>query len=189
MSEVVRVLGLDMGFENTGWAVLAASAEWEVLDCNILVTTKINKKRGIYQADDDMRRAGIIGAYLQKLVEDYEPDIVAFESRTSVRSNVTSGKLGMAYGALAALLHCQQLSRCSMLPQEVKRELTGGKATKAEIEEAVRLRTNGWQSVETLAPSRRHHVYDAIAVALAAGRSDVFNATRAALQKDRGNSR
>lgn len=174
----VKVLGLDMGFENIGWAVLGRTDRWTMIDCGLLVVPASNKKLGVYRSDDDMRRAEIIGLELLAWSTEYEPHLVAFESKANVRSASTSAKLGMGYGALATMIGTHGRASCAMTPQAVKTTLAGSqKATKAEIEEIVKIRVEGHEIVEHTTRYRRHHVYDAIAVALAAESSDVFRAT------------
>ena len=170
----MRILGLDPGFANTGWALFDVSSDGALsfVDGGVITTKKASKKTHVYASDDNMSRAASIFAELEAKLPDVS--LVAYEAMSFVRSASSMAKIGMMYGALAGLLQAHGLAGVSFTPQGLK-DLTAGRssATKDEVESAVLSEFPGIATVR-LPKSKRDHMFDAAAAVLASRQSDQF---------------
>lgn len=167
------------------------------VDVGVITTTATSKKRGLYQADDDARCLEVLARGLEEAIDRHGPACAAAEAPGSAKGS--RARSAMAYGYGVAVLTVR--ARTGALPlsvqvQAAKTAATGrASASKGDVAAGVRaqLGADGAATLDALLggsawpkerrgggikPKLREHVYDAVAVALAAMDSDVVRALR-----------
>lgn len=191
------VLGLDPGFASCGWALvrLTPGAE-ELLAVGVIETEKSAKKRAVRSSDDNLRRARELASELDALIAGRGEQVacVAAESQSWPRSAGVTGKIGMAWGVIAALVQRYGLALVQASPQEVKQATAGAKnASKDEVEQFVALwaQNRGAEAWRAFLGEHRgtlhEHGADAVAVVIACLDSEVIRGMRA-LQASHANA-
>ena len=185
----LRVLGLDPGFANTGWAIVDLGAEGEsVVTMGVFCTKKNDRKRNVSEVNETFDRAREIARFVQHLTANYDPFAVCFEAQSPVRNSSASAKLGLTYGIIAAVTADRNLPVVAPSPQKVKKAMVGkNSATKEEIEAAVRALYKGSRKAfdrfdGDVPRSRREHGYDAVAVIVSSLHSEVIQMGRRMLK-------
>lgn len=178
---MLRVLGLDPGFANTGWAIMDLEGTTAtVIDVGVFCTKKNDRKRNVSEISETFDRAREIARFIEGLIERYDVAVVCFESQSPVRNASASAKLGLTYGVIAAITARRNLAVVAPSPQKVKKAMVGrNSATKEEIEAAVRSKyprsKKAFAQYEADVPaSRREHGFDAVAVVVASEHSEVI---------------
>lgn len=174
----IRVIGIDPGFANFGWAVVTLSqlrgprAEM----AGVICTEKASKKQNTYATDDNIRRAREISRFMSELIEAFEVRALCAESMSFPRNASVASKMAMSWGVIAAQADRFQLPVVSMSPQAIKLGVAASKtATKDDVARGVTARLEAIAfSLRDVAPSKREHGYDAAASVLAARDSDVL---------------
>lgn len=143
----------------------------------MISTSKDATGEGVHHSEDAIARCRLLHAGLQKLVEDFAPQILCVESLSFPRSAGVCAKIGMAWGVVATL----GLPTFHVAPMAVKLAIAGKKtATKAEVQAAVDAKTAGALAAQMLLrkipKTRQEHPYDAAAVILAALQLDTLRA-------------
>lgn len=171
------VLGLDPAFAIMGWAIGGFGPDLCVTRAGLIETVKSDKKLRVRSMDDTFRRSRDLANQLQKLIEQWHPWAIALEGFSPVRNASSTGKIGHAYGVIAAMAELRKLPVVSVSPQELKIELTGKRsASKEEVTAAAKKR---FPKVRIDAvPSKANHCWDAVAVLIATQSSDVMLALR-----------
>lgn len=166
------VLGVDPGFAHFGYAVVALGVRPEhdeVVAMGVVVTEKVARKRNVLDADDNVRRTVEIAAGLARVLDRYPVRLVCAESISMPRNSGTAAKIGLAWGALCALVHARGLALVHASPQQLKLALCGTKsASKQDVEQAVRARYPGAAVAacsKGIAGGLREHAFDALGAA------------------------
>ena len=121
------ILGVDPGLTRCGFA---------------LVESNKSVLHGMFQSDaeaDPSERVGKISLELEKLIEKYQPSLIALE-RVFAQANLRS-VMGVAQisGALMAIAHEHSIPVEFFTPSEVKAAVTGsGRANKSQVSEMVK---------------------------------------------------
>jgi Holliday junction resolvasome RuvABC endonuclease subunit len=177
---MIRILGLDPGFANLGWAKVeytpSAAQPIVVIGMGLVETAKSDKKKKIRDTDDSFARS-------QEIVRSLDPmfawaDAVAAEEMSSPRNSRTVKLLGMAWGVVATLAEIYEHPLVQIPVMTLKKEVANDKtATKDEIIEAVN-QILGEDLAEThlasLATSKHEHPYDGLAAILCSLKTDVI---------------
>lgn len=156
------ILGVDPGLTRCGYA---------------LVQSNRSLLHGMFQSDasaDPALRVGSIALELEKLVDDYKPQLIALE-RVFAQANLRS-VMGVAQisGALMAIAHRNNIPVEFFTPSEVKASVAGhGRASKAQVAQMV---TAILKLPEEPKPA---DVADALAVAICASNKSQFASTPA----------
>ncbi|HJD55632.1 MAG TPA: crossover junction endodeoxyribonuclease RuvC [Rickettsia endosymbiont of Pyrocoelia pectoralis] len=134
------VLGIDPALTNIGWAVVARQST----KLNYLAsgTIKTNSK------DEIHNRLAFIVSTLEKVILEYQPNMVAIEETFVNNNSVTSLKLGYARGAIMSLIGRYSLNLREFKPNTVKKTVTGyGHAEKDQILHMIKLLLPGTSAI------------------------------------------
>ena len=159
----MRILGLDPGFANFGWAVLSGG---EFISAGVWRQQKSVRRLSEYH--QTYLRAVELGRKLRDLVERLKPSLVVAEEFSHVRNAAVNVKIGFAWGLVAALD-----MRVVMVPsREVRRVLCGRRsATKTAVHDRViTLHPELKRLIQAIPKTRQEHPLDAAAVILTAQR-------------------
>ena len=122
----MRVIGVDPGLRHTGWGVVEFKNNkvFHIEDGSISPSTKL----------DDGQRLLEIKNQLQKIINQYNPNMSVIEKIFVGSGSISSLKLGMARGASMIALAEAGLSINELSPKFVKKTVTGyGSASKEQI--------------------------------------------------------
>jgi crossover junction endodeoxyribonuclease RuvC len=128
---VVRILGIDPGSRNCGYAVVEKSGrELRYVECGVLqASAKLPVEK----------RLGEIARGLREVVEELAPEVAAVEDVFSATNVRTALLLGQARGAALAVVGGAGLAVHAYPPATVKKSVTGrGGAPKEQVALMVR---------------------------------------------------
>jgi Holliday junction resolvasome RuvABC endonuclease subunit len=176
------VLGIDPGFAATGYALveLHPTGGMDVVGLGVIRTKKSSAKRGVYAADDNLRRARELAVSLSALIHTHNVVAICAESMSFPRNASSAGKLSMAWGILAALT-AADLPLVQASPQRIKEAVCGRKdASKGELEfELLRRYGNDIEALLSAVPASLHeHAYDALGAIAACLDSETIRLAR-----------
>jgi Holliday junction resolvasome RuvABC endonuclease subunit len=178
MIDRLRVMGIDPGFANFGWAVveLCATKGPHVALAGVIRTEKEAKKQNTYAAHDNIRRAREIASTLGELIEAFEVRALCVESMSFPRNASVAAQMAMSWGVIATYADRFRLPIVSISPQAIKLAVAASKsASKDDVARGVTARMTGVsKEVAHVPESKREHCYDAAASVLAARESDVI---------------
>jgi Holliday junction resolvasome RuvABC endonuclease subunit len=93
----------DPGFGRFGWSILDVGfGEDCLVACGLIVTKRLNKKRAIYQVDDEVRRCIKIAREIDSIFEEHHPVLCGAEERqaNSSWSRSSIAAVALAWGVL-----------------------------------------------------------------------------------------
>ena len=160
---MTRILGVDPGLTRCGFGLI--DDRLVAIDYGLFQTSSTTPPRD---------RVGEISAGLEKLIEQYSPDLIGLE-RVFAQANLKS-VMGVAQisGALMAIAHKHNIPLEFYTPSEVKLAVTGhGRADKAQVGLMV---TRLLKLPEAPKPA---DVADALAVAITASKRSASVGTKA----------
>lgn len=163
------VLGLDPGFANCGYAVLALDgAECVFVAAGVIRTQKSDKKHKVLATDDNLRRAQRIVTLLHDLARTFPPAVICAEAMSFPRSSSAAAKMAMTWGIVATMSVRESLAVVQASPQEIKLAVCGSKsASKEEVEAQVLRRFPEMKALLDEVPDSLHeHAFDAAAAIL-----------------------
>lgn len=127
------VLGVDPGLSMTGWGVIVKEANGSLVLKNYgCITTKpssplIERLKNIYFT-------------LDKVISDYNPEVMAIEELFFAKEARTIASVGQARGAILITAGLKNLAVFEYNPRHVKMALTGyGSADKNQIQNMVKI--------------------------------------------------
>ena len=126
----MRVIGVDPGLRHTGWGVVEFKNNkiFHIADGSISPSTKL----------DDGKRLLEIKNQLQKIINQFNPNMSVIEKTFVGSGSASSLKLGMARGASMIALAEAGLSIKEISPKFVKKTVTGyGSASKEQIKSMI----------------------------------------------------
>ena len=127
---VIRILGIDPGFDRLGVCILDKEKNKETLIYSSCITT--SKK------DSFEKRLGDIGTGLEKIFKKYKPDELAIETIFFTKNQKTVIAVAEVRGVCLYLSHIHGLSTHEYSPPEIKLAVAGaGNATKTDISHMV----------------------------------------------------
>lgn len=175
----VRVIGLDPGWANIGVLGLRFRKLGVKFDFAKCIRTKpSSKKRRIHELDDENRRIDEIVDEFSRLLDEYQPDVVASERRpTGLRNKKTVAHCALAYGAMKAVVRQRKIPFLIYEPQEIKQRATGDPhASKEKVIRALKSMAPGFK--DWPASAKVEHVADAGGAALCAEFDPLVEAIR-----------
>jgi len=130
MTKALRVLGIDPGFDRTGFGVVdhqGSGVKWVAHGC---IQTRAH--------DDFSARLQAMRDELQAVVKKFKPDCVAMEQLFFQTNAKTAIKVGMARGVMLITLADLGVPEVDVTPSQVKQGITGyGAADKKQIQAMV----------------------------------------------------
>ncbi len=136
----MKILGIDPGLADTGWGIIRSTKkqapsskrgeDWEIVAYgNISTSAK----------DAIEERLSEIHTEIIKLIEEYQPDVVAVEELYFGVNVKTAMKVGQARGAVILAAGDCKLQVINYAPNEIKIALTGyGHANKEQVQRMVK---------------------------------------------------
>lgn len=128
----MRILGIDPGLATLGWGVLEAEGGRQRLvgyGC-ILTTPKQTLPQRLLQIQEDM----------QALLDQYQPQEIAFEELFFARNVTTALTVGAARGVGVAVCAAHTRALYEYTPMQVKQAVVGyGKAEKGQVQQMVKV--------------------------------------------------
>lgn len=126
----MRILGIDPGFDRTGWGVISDDGgRLSYIACGCLQTDK---------QDEFSLRLQSVRDEIAHLIRTYAPDAVAVEHLFFQTNAKTAIKVGMARGVVLLAIADANLPLVELTPNQVKQGTTGhGKADKKQVQEMV----------------------------------------------------
>jgi Holliday junction resolvasome RuvABC endonuclease subunit len=165
----VRILGIDPGFANIGVAVLdldEAAGALTMLHAETVITKRDKDCQD--RGQDDQRRCAEIGTRIAEIASRWGVSAAVLEAPSLPRDGRTKYVLGLAYGRMWGVLEGLGIETTGLLPQRIKRALTGDRqAGKGEVEEVVRAHVAGCEHLDGVIKTKRDHPADAAGAVLA----------------------
>ncbi len=156
MSATKRILGIDPGFDRTGFGVVdmrGSDAVWVHHEC---LQTKAT--------DGFAMRLQQVRDRLRQVIEEFQPQVVAVEQLFFQTNAKTAIKVGMARGVMFLVLADAGLPIVEMTPNQVKNGLTGwGNADKKQVQQMVQ------RFLKLAEPPTPDDSADALAIAIVGG--------------------
>jgi crossover junction endodeoxyribonuclease RuvC len=156
-------LGIDPGTAILGFGVIAGDADPRLVDVGVIET----------DASAPMpERLLILHAETTRLLETFEPDVMAIEQLFFARNVTTAIAVGQARGVVLLAAAQAGVEVAEYTPSEVKFAISGyGKASKSQMQEMVRIILNLAQAPQP------DDAADALAIALCHAQTAPFKAT------------
>lgn len=128
MSKII--LGLDPGTAITGFGVIKENKNnLEYINCGHIATSSDKTSAA---------RLLLISDSLEKILEEYKPDVVAIESLFFAKNRATAIAVAQARGVLLSIVAKHKLPIMEYTPLQVKQTLTGyGRAEKRQMQKMV----------------------------------------------------
>ena len=125
------ISGIDPGFDRMGCAVLEKTSK----DENLLYSTCLVSDRKLSQE----KRLLSLGREIEKIIEKYEPDILAIEKLFFTKNQKTAMMVSEARGMILYLAAEKGIEVRELTPLEIKMALTGyGRAEKRQVKNMVK---------------------------------------------------
>ena len=154
MSSEIRIIGVDPGLSNTGYAILDFfDPGWEAIEGGVIRT----------KSSDPMEvRLAIIYDHIVQIIEEFSPVEMAIEDLHSrVKFARTAILMGHARGVVVMAAGRSKLAVTDYQPTKAKNLVTGsGRATKEQVKNAVSMHLDDKQA------AKNEHVADAFSIAL-----------------------
>ena len=150
----------------------------------LICTKKEDKKRGLRQKSDDVRRLEKVIAQFSGIVRQWQPHVYSFEEVPSLRNSSAVRKVALSWGACYAV--AKERPGTMVLeygPQDLKVVVTGNpSASKVDM---IRVLSERFPALaeSTIAPSKKEHVADAVAAALKAAQDPAVVALANAMRR------
>lgn len=127
----LTILGIDPGMARLGWGVIAASGlQPRILNYGVIETTS---------KQSTAERLQYLHQELVKVIEKYQPEVVAVEKLFFGKNAKTAMLVGEARGVIIFTLSQHHLNYREFTPAEIKIAVTGyGNADKKQIQEMVK---------------------------------------------------
>ena len=131
----MTITGIDIGYVATGIVIMDTERE-ELIEAITIRTKKDTKKKGLRQADDDLRRCREMAEGIIEILRKY-PGLIAVElphGGSKAAGARPHRCMGMATGILGAILSVLEYPADFFTPAECKKATTGNKnASKTEV--------------------------------------------------------
>lgn len=150
------ILGIDPGTNYTGWGLIKRLSinSFQYIASGVITTSN---------TEELYLRLAKISNEIEKVIENFNPFLVAVEESLANKNPQSSIKLAHTRGAILAVLGKCNLQVLEIMPKTIKKTLTGnGNAEKAQVEHMVKI----------LLPNctiKRNDEADALAIAYTAG--------------------
>ncbi|MDX1917464.1 MAG: crossover junction endodeoxyribonuclease RuvC [Rickettsiaceae bacterium] len=125
----MRVLGIDPGLNNTGFAVLEQNPKSNII---VQIKSGVIKSAGTLHVSQKLYN---IFYNLDEIITEYQPSCVAIEEIFVNSNSKTSLSLGFARGAILTSIGKHSLKTIDLAPNKVKKTIVGyGKAHKDQLQ-------------------------------------------------------
>lgn len=149
----MKILGIDPGYDRVGIAVIEDST---LLFSECFIT---NNK------DEFHVRLKNVGQHLNKIIEEYSPDVMALESLFITKNQKTAMRVAEARGVISYEASLKDIPIHEYSPPQIKLAVTGhGGSDKSHIIKMIPMLLK--KSGEKISKTAVDDEYDAIAVAL-----------------------
>ena len=163
-----RVIGIDPGSQRTGWGIVETSGTRTTYVASGVIDLR--------KVDGLSAKLGRLAEGIERLLQDYAPNLAAIESVFHGKNAKSALILGQARGAAISVIGRSQLDCVELAPAEIKLSVAGhGKADKVQVAQMVERLLR----IEVKGPSDES---DALAIAIAGG-AMVATSTHAWLAK------
>ena len=154
----MRILGIDPGLATTGFGVIERQGDQaRFVDAGVITTPA---------GQAELERLQTIHQELTQILGDVRPDRVAVEQLFFAANVTTAFSVGQARGVVLLAIAAAKLPLTEFTPLQVKQSMTGyGRATKAQIQEMVRLQ------LKLTSIPKPDDAADALAIALTCAQS------------------
>lgn len=127
------VLGVDPGFGITGYGVVQSGTVQSAVRLLEAGVVRTSTKKKLEQRLEE------IYSTLSAIIDEFHPELIAFENAFSLESFPRSGiAIGHVQGLVYLLSAQKKISVCSYFPIEVKKSLLGyGRASKLAVQQMV----------------------------------------------------
>tara|TARA_Y100000034_G_scaffold106088_1_gene134530 strand:- start:796 stop:1461 length:666 start_codon:yes stop_codon:yes gene_type:complete len=175
----MKILGIDTGLANLGWAIVGVTDDgMELIKAGTVRTIKSTRR--VTVADDRMRRMQEQARYLLATIDMSDIALLCFEGQSWPRNSTSCAMIGMSWGLCVMLSELHKIPIIQATPTDIKVALTGGKtASKAVMIAALRER-EGFESIvellDTLPKTRQEHPVDAAGAVIASRHDDTLRA-------------
>jgi len=133
-SSPMKILGIDPGSGIIGFGMIENLSKPKLIDAGVIRTTIGN---------DDASRLVELYDSLKELIEEFKPDVASVEKLFFSQNVTTAMKVSQARGVILLALAEARLPIYEYTPLQIKMAMTGyGRATKAQIQEMVRVQLN-----------------------------------------------
>lgn len=189
-----KILGLDPGFANVGFAVYrvelaqGTQPERQVVErAGLIWTEKSDKKRNVLAVDDNTRRTREISKALASLISSNDIQAICAEAMSFPRHASNAAKMAMTWGVIISLAEGRRIPIVQPSPQEIKLALCKRKdASKQDIREAIEAKFGmelaskmaDHNGLKLTAKADFDHPFDAIASVLTGLESEVLRMAR-----------
>lgn len=130
----MKILGIDPGSGTIGFGLIERAHRPRMLDGGIIQTTI---------GDEVAARLVELYESLSELVEEFQPDVAAVEKLFFAQNVTTAMNVSQARGVILLALAKNNVPIYEYTPLQIKMAMTGyGRATKAQIQEMVRVQLN-----------------------------------------------
>ena len=129
-----KILGIDPGSGIIGFGVVGQGRSAKLIDAGVIKTTI---------GDDPASRLVELHDSLEELITEFKPDIAAVEKLYFAQNVTTAMTVAQARGVILLKLAQAKIPIYEYTPLQIKMAMTGyGRATKAQIQEMVRVQLN-----------------------------------------------
>lgn len=126
----MRVLGIDPGFDRTGWGVIdvkKTTYTWVGHGC-IQTSSKESLAQRLQQTRDEIRR----------IIQKAKPDKIVIEKLFFTNNAKTAINVGMARGVLVVTIEDEGVPMVELTPNQIKQATAGwGNAKKQQVQDMV----------------------------------------------------
>ena len=127
----MKILGIDPGSGIIGFGLIERKSNPKLVDAGVIRTTI---------GDTDADRLVELYVSLKELITEMKPDVACVEKLFFAQNVTTAMKVSQARGVILLALAEQGIPIFEYTPLQIKMAMTGyGKATKAQIQEMVRV--------------------------------------------------
>lgn len=127
----MRILGIDPGSGIIGFGLVEKIKNPKMIDAGVIKTTI---------GDEDATRLVELYEGMKELIEELKPDVAAVEKLFFAQNVTTAMKVSQARGVILLAIAESKIPVYEYTPLQIKMAMTGyGKATKAQIQEMVRV--------------------------------------------------
>ena len=127
----MKILGIDPGSGIIGFGFIERKSNPKLIDAGVIRTTI---------GDKDADRLVELYVSLKELITEMKPDVACVEKLFFAQNVTTAMKVSQARGVILLALAEQGIPIFEYTPLQIKMAMTGyGKATKAQIQEMVRV--------------------------------------------------
>lgn len=167
----IRILGLDPGFANCGYAEIQLHPDREeVISLGVIRTKKSSAKKNILSTDDNFDRLQEIAKELKWMLDNRKQiKAICAESMSYPPNASAAAKMAMVWGVIATLSLTYSIPVLQVSPQRIKKAVCGNNdASKEDIEtELIEMYSPRPDLLDGTPRSKREHAFDGLGAIVA----------------------